>query len=31
MPKFSVILSVCHGGKFLAHALATLADVSPLD
>jgi len=29
MPKFSVILSVCHGGKFLAHALATLADVSP--
>ena len=27
-PKFSVILPVCHGGKFLAHALATLADVS---
>ena len=24
-PKFSVILPVCHGGKFLAHALATLA------
>ena len=29
MPKFSVILPVCHGGKFLAQALATLADVSP--
>ncbi|MBP1711746.1 MAG: hypothetical protein H6Q49_1948 [Deltaproteobacteria bacterium] len=27
-PKFSVILPVCHGGKFLAHALATLAVAS---
>lgn len=29
IPKFSVILPVCHGGKFLTQALATLADVSP--
>jgi GT2 family glycosyltransferase len=28
MPKFSVILPVCHGGKFLTQALATLAHLT---
>jgi hypothetical protein len=28
IPKFSVILPVCHGGKFLTQALATLACMS---
>ena len=27
MPKFSVIVPVCHGGKFLCQALTTLANV----